>query len=269
MKKYILITGIILVALVMNLSSCNKDFTTKSPYSTLDGTSMLRIMDLSPNFRNIFSLPDSFNVFINNNLITGYTPSGTLLMTYGSAFPTASSGWGYISIPPGIQQIRLSVRSANNPDSITITSFTKVIQPNSYYSFIITDSINSTRDSSQMFFRDSTLAGPPTQGYFNLRFIHAVLNDTVGKNIDIWSTRTNRNIFANVKPGQITTFSQWAFNALLTDTLYVRRAGTAITLATLNSQTFNNQRTYTLYYRGDGNLTTGTKARTLSVYVNQ
>jgi len=133
---------------------------------------------------------------------------------------------------------------------------------------MIIDSIMSLRNSSQIFVRDSIVQPPP--GYYNLRFIHAVWNDTAGKGIDIWSTRNNRYIFSNLKPGAISTFSQWPYNALLNDTLYVRRTGSpTVTLATLNGASFSNQRTYTLYYKGDGNLTTGTKARSLAIYVHQ
>lgn len=271
MKKNILVIPIVFVAVLMNLSSCKRDFTLKSPYVTTEGTSYLRIIDAAPNFRNIYNLPDSFNVYINGNKITAYTPGGTALMTFGSLFPTVSSGYGYVAIPPGLQQIKLSVRGVVNTDSVTIANFTKTLFPDIYYTFLITDSITSTRDSSQIFVPD--LYVQPTTGFFNLRFIHAVWNDTTGKTIDVWSTRNNKNIFTNVKPGTISSFSQYPYNSLLNDTLYVRRSGsTTITLDTLNAVSFSNQRTYTLYYKGDANsilTSTNTKRRHLATYVHQ
>ena len=153
---------------------------------------------------------------------------------------------------------------------MAITSLTKTFLPDLLYTLMITDSIASTRDSSQIFVQDSYLQ--PVVGYFNLRFIHAVLNDTAGKMIDIYSTRTNRSIFTNVKPGSISTFTQYPYNAVLSDTLYVRRSGSpAIVLDTLNTVSFSNGRTYTLYYRGDGttNYNTNTKRRHLATYLHQ
>jgi len=47
------------------------------------------------------------------------------------------------------------------------------------YSLIITDSIKSARDSSQIFVQDSWIN--PAPGYINVRLVHAVLNDTVAK----------------------------------------------------------------------------------------
>ena len=108
----------------------------------------------------------------------------------------------------------------------------------------------------------------PELGFYNIRFVHTVLNDTLGKTIDIYSTRNAKNIFTAVKPSSVTSYSKYPFNSLLSDTLYVRRSGTLINLATLNGQIFADQRTYTLYYRGNGSLTTGIKARSLATYIH-
>ncbi len=269
MKKDILVTLLVFAGIVFCLNSCKRDFALKDPTMSTNGTSFLKVIDFSPNFRPIYSLPDSFNVFVNGTKVTGFTPggAGNYILTYGALFPTVSSGYGYISIPPGTTSIKLSVGGVVNPDSIPIATFTKILMPNSNYSFIITDSITSPRDSSQIFVQDSY--PQPNPGFYNLRFIHAVWNDTVGKTVDVWSTRTNRNIYTNVKPGTITSFTELPYNQLFTDTLYVRRSGTTNNLAILNSLSLFTQRTYTLLYKGDGNLVTGTKARGLITYVHQ
>lgn len=271
MKKSIAAVLIICASLTA-FYSCKRDYTLKSPVATTTGKAYLRVVDAAPNFRNIFNFPDTFNVLVNGIKVTAYTPGAgaTVLMTYGSVFPTVSSGYGYVAIDPGPATIQLSV-GALIPDSVRIASFVKTFAPDKYYSFIITDSVKSARDSSQIFIQDTYPAVP--SGYYNLRFIHAVLNDTAGKTVDIWSTRANRYIFTNIKPGGVTAFTQWAYNPLFSDTLYVRRSGNPlIALDTLNSISFSNQRTYTLYYRGDGNSTissTNLKKRRLATYLHQ
>ncbi len=271
MKKNILVIAIIVAAVLVELSACNRDYTLKSPVATTEGTSFLRVIDISPNFRNTFGFSDSFNVIVNGAKISGYTPGGTYLMTFGSSFPTVSTSFGYVSVPSGPQAIKLSLGTAITPDSIAIIILNKNLLPNQSYTLLITDSLNSKRDSSQIFVPDTYTS--PTAGYYNLRFIHAVLNDTAGLAIDVWSTRNNKNIFTNVKPGAVTSFTQYPYNSTLNDTLYVRRAGSnTITLDTLNAVSFSNQRTYTLYYKGDAtaNLASTTlKRRHLATYVHQ
>lgn len=270
MKKYILIPGFILATVIIGFVSCKRDFSLKDPVASTSGTSFLRIIDASPSFRKIYGLPDTFNVYINGVKITGFTPTATALMTYNSQFP-AASGYGYVSVPAGLQTIALFVAGKVKPDSIPIQTFIKTFVANSFYTFMITDSIISLKDSSQIFVKDSTVQPPP--GYYNLRFIHAVWNDTVGKTIDIWSTRTNRYIYTNVKPGGITTFSPFTYNPIYNDTFYVRRSdATHFGLDTLNSIGFSNQRSYTLFYKGDGTTryisTTNIKGRHLATSVN-
>ncbi|MDQ6814961.1 MAG: DUF4397 domain-containing protein [Bacteroidota bacterium] len=267
MKKYSWII-VIMVASISSFYSCKRDYTMRSPYSTTEGSSYLRIIDAAPNFRNIFNAPDSFNVLINGSKVAGYTPGAALVMTFGSNFPSISSGYGYIAVPPGTQEIKIST-GILNPDSVSIARFSKTFEANKYYTFIITDSIKSNRDSSQIFLQD--VYTQPESGFFNLRFIHAVLNDTAGKSVDIYSKRAAGNIFTNVKPGTISPFSKLPYTPFMNDTLYVRRAGsTTLTLDTLNTVSFINQRTYTLFYRGDGtsNSNSNVKRRHLATYAH-
>jgi hypothetical protein len=191
------------------------------------------------------------------------------VLTYNSNFPTVSSGYGFVAVAPGQDAIKLSVAGTVNPDSIPIIKLNKTLQPNQLYSLIITDSLSSGRDSSQIFVPD--FYQQPTTGFYNLRFVHAVLNDTAGKAIDVWSTRSNRYLFTNIKPGTVTAFTQYPYNGLYSDTLYVRRTGTGQGLDTLNSINFSNQRTYTLYFKGNAgsNSNAGIRRRKLATYVHQ
>jgi hypothetical protein len=151
-----------------------------------------------------------------------------------------------------------------NADSVTIWSLPKYLAPGKYYTFMITDSLNSTRDSNRIFVQD--VYTPAVVSYINLRFIHAVVNDTPGKTVDLWSYARNAAIISKVKPDSVSSFLLAGVNPSVADTLYVRRTGTTLNLAKLLFAP-TPQRTYTLYYYGDGNITTaGKKPRTLASY---
>lgn len=254
----------------MGFYACKRDTSMISPatQATNHGNAFIRFIDISPNFRAVNSLADSFNIYMNGTKITSFQPGTAYQMTYNSAYPASTTANGYVAVPAGAQAIKLTVAGVLNPDSVAIMTLNKTLVTDQYYSFLITDSLASTRDSSQIFVQDQIM--PPTVGYFNLRFVHAVLNDTAGKNIDVFSTRSNRVIYANVKPGTVTSFAQYGFSAILSDTLYVRRAGNpAVVLDTLNTVNFSNQRTYSLIYKGDGNINnSSTKRRHLGTYVH-
>lgn len=259
-------------------SSCKRDYDMVADYETPADVAYLRIVHAAPYFRNIFNAPDSFNVLVNGQKVTGYAPGGAVLLTYNTTFPASNSNYGYVTVPAGEQEIKLTL-GVTNPDSITLKKFTKVLEANNYYTFMLTDSINSDRDIAKIFVRDSLTT--PTIGYFNLRFIHAVLKDATPTKtvdtIDVFSTRNNRNIYSSITPGTVTNFSQYAYNSQLSDTLFVRRTRSTTNLATLNSASFGNQRTYTLYFKGDGTISpnpppptpVSPRARSLAIIVHK
>lgn len=276
MKKSILIVTLILSALLIELSSCKRDYTLLDPVQTTEGTSYIALIDASPNFAAIYGEPDSFNVFINGKKITGFQP-GTKppFMTFGATFPSTTTGFGYVAVPPGPQTIKLYVSGVNSADSILITTFNKVFEPNKQYTFMLTDSILSPIESSQIFVQD-VYTFPPTTGYYNLRFINAVANDTAS--VDFYSYAMNSVIYSDISPLGVTAFTQIGSNAQTTDTLYVTRHDHAADLAKvpLSGRTIlakmafqaGNQKSYTVYYRGDFNIlnTKDIKYRSLSFY---
>ena len=125
MKKNISI--LILVCTLGLLWSCKKELELASPVSGTDGLAFLKIIDASPNFRQVFKGSDSFNVYVNGVKINGSQ------LTYNSIFPSTTNL--YAALPAGPQSIRISVNGKINPDSITLASFNKTLTPNSYYSF--------------------------------------------------------------------------------------------------------------------------------------
>lgn len=259
MKKSIaILLGI--TAFLTILYSCTKEIKYNATTVSPAGSAFIKVLDFAPSFRLVTSNRDSFNVFVNNIKING------TFLTYNAGFPNSVNDT-YAAVPPGVQMIRLSVNGVTTPDSITIATFNKTINAGEYYTLILTDSLFSNIEANQIWVKDNVKL--TDTGHFSLRFIHAVLNDTTGKNVDVYSQRYLTNIFSNITPATTTTFSQFAYTSL-SDTLIVRRAGTLNELARLNSASFVRQRAYTLVYKGNGNLTSATtKGRVLTTYINQ
>src|ERR1035437_5756909 len=256
MKKNISIIIIIFACAIALIWSCTKKTDLLAPTASVDGLAFLKVADFSTSFRQIVNGRDSFNVYVNGNKENGP------FITYASFFPTTL----YAGVPAGPQSIRITVNGIATPDSITLASFNKTLTAGAYYSFILTDSLLKTDESKQIFVQDNFALTDTL--HFSLRFIHAILNDTLGKNVDIYSTRYATNIFSNISPGTTTAFTTQAYT-LPADTLIVRRPGRLDTLARLNIVSFSRQRAYTLVYKGQPGTTTAPKGRALITYVNQ
>lgn len=262
MMKKITFYHSVIAAIIFTVFACTKDNTMQAGFQTNDGTgAYLRVIHVAPSFRAVFNQADSFNVFVNGSKVNGS------FLTYASMFPASTSNNAYFTVPSGSATVKFSVAGTVNPDSIAIVSFPATLSAATWYTMLVTDSSRILLDDSYT---------KPAAGVATLRFINTVMNDTAGKAVDIYSKGLGTNLFSNVKPGgQPTAFINTpAINPIpanvvgLTDTLIVRRAGTTFALAQLNGTSFLFQRAYTLYYRGSGSLTSGTKARTLSSYVH-
>ena len=259
MKKSISII-IVVVALISVFYSCTKQQGWQLSTLPITGNAFIKVINYAPSFRLVTNNRDSFNVFVNNIKING------TFLSYNGGYPNNVNDT-YAAVLPGVQAIRLSVSGVNTPDSITIATFNKTIKEGEYYTLILTDSLLNNRDSSLIWVKDN--ASLTDTGHISLRLIHAVLNDTSGKRVDIYSQRYLTNIYSNIAPATTTQFSQFAYTTI-SDTLIVRRAGTLNELARLNNVSFQRQRAYTLVYKGNGNLTSAsTKGRVLTSYVNQ
>lgn len=231
----------------------------RADYVNLSNKAFVRFIHASPNFRATYFAPDTFNVYIDSTRIN------SPFFTYNSVFPVATTS-SYAAVNSGIVNLRFSTPGVFKADSLTFVGpLQDTLTTGMTRTYIIADTfIVKLNDQFS----------EPLTGLYNIRFVHAVVNDTIGKTVDIYSTRRNGNIFTNVKPKTVFGFQTAPYNAQLNDTLYVRRSGTTINLASgvlPGGLPFfpNNQRAYTLIYKGDGRLTTGTKARTLSMITNQ
>ena len=259
MKKYIF--PIILITCATGLIwSCTKKIDLVAPTSTIDGLAYVKVAQMSPNFRAVVNGRDSFNVYFNEAKVNG------AFLTYGSFFPTTTSL--YAAVRTGSQVVRMTVNGVNTPDSFNLVGFTKNLKAGTYYSFILTDSLFSLDPSKQMFIEDNFIRTDTT--HYTIRLVHAIPNDSTGKNIDVYSTRLNTNIFTNVAPGSATQFITNPYT-IIADTFIVRRTGNPFELCRLSTVALpiGRERAYTLIYRGNRGSATGTKPRSLVYYANQ
>lgn len=261
MKKNLQIIVFCFCAIFM-FYSCDKNHDYTAPTVNAEGLAYLKILDFAPSFKQITnSYRDSFNVYVNGIKVNGS------FFNYGTIFPSTSNP--YIGVPAGPQSIRITLQGIVNPDSVTLASFNKTLDAGSYYSFIVTDSLLKANEAKQIFIKDNF--APTDTGHFTLRFVHAVLNDTLGTSIDIFSTLYNMNIFTNIAPGTATAFSPFQYTTV-TDVLIVRRSGTLFELARLSAASFSRQRAYTIVYKGQPgtvfSATTAPKGRSIIQYTN-
>lgn len=258
MKRYIslLVAGGLLTASVI---SCTKEYKLRAITQSLDGMAYLKVIDIAPGFRQVFNSPDTFNIFIGANKIN------SPFLTYNGSFPALAANTNtYSAVPSGDQELRLTLRGIVNTDSLSIVDIHKTMQAGNYYTFLITDSVTTTSDYSKIWVKD--VFSKPDTAKFSLRFIHAVMNDTTGKKVDVYSMRQASNVFTNVGVNSIADFTTLPYNQVA-DTLIVRRSGTTQELARLNNISFSNQRVYTAVYKGS-TIASGTKGKSLIVYSN-
>lgn len=264
--------------------ACKKSFIINTPYQILDSSmAYLKIVHASPFFRQATGAQDTFNIFMGNIRL-----NNTPFLTYNGIFPNAVNPTSsnitntYMVVPAGLQQFHFSIPGVINQDSVQLFSFSKNLNPGCFYTMLITDSVLSKRDSSKIFIQD--IFTTPLQGNISLRFIHAVLNDTVGKTVDVFSYARNATILTKITPDSATAFQTLGYNTGVIDTFYVTRSlatgqpsNTPLANRTIlaklpfatNLTGASPQRVFTLYYKGDANTTTGKKPRTLSSYINQ
>ena len=261
MRKYI--PFLIVVALAAGvLFSCKRDYPVHSGYSGVAGYAFLKVVHASPNFRKIFNKPDSLNVFVGGIKVNGAA------LQYNTQFPTTTNS--YFTVQSGSQTIKLSVNGVTTSDSITVLTLQKTMNAGSYYTLVITDSIQSTRDSSQIWTQDAFPKPSLGPGYTYLRFVHAVMDDSAGTTVSLYSPRRNQTFFSKVKIDSITPFV--AFPSILgsLDTLYVIKTNTGGIVAKFLPQgPLGDQRYYTAYYMGDTALAPAAKARTISLTQNK
>ena len=224
--------------------------------------------------KSIYGVADTFNVIVNGTKIN------SPFLSFGgtSLAPVLGTNYGYAAVSAGALTIKLSTNGVLTGDSTALKIYTGTTAPGAFYTFLLTDNGSV---GGLIGIKDSMPIILP--GYYNLRFINTVAIDsavtsTGTSTVDIFSYSRNTTLFNKIPASSFTSFSFLGTNNFVADTLYVTRTpstaqGTPplsgrVVLAKL-ALTPIGGRTYTIYYKGDGTLATGTKARSLAYYVNQ
>jgi hypothetical protein len=261
MKKNTILQVISATVLLFAFSSCKK-YTKGHQTIDLGNRAFLKVIHAAPGFTQVFNSVDNFNVLV--GAINSQRMAAS--MTYNSAFPANTINTNtYAAVPAGAQDIRLVRRGTVNIDSTTIAVIPKNLVAGGYYTLIITDSLTSNPAYSKIWSQDAVIW--PLDGNYSIRFIHAVMNDTAGKFVDIYSARNAGNIFSNVSMGSVSNFVTLPRTTTLSDTIIVRRAGTTQELARVNGVAISNRRVYTIIYRGNTTITATTNVRARGVFV--
>lgn len=257
MKKIVQYKFLAAFAIVALLAACNKDVEyLAEPVMVKEGMSYLKVIHVAPNFTTLTTLADKISVFYTaeNGM---YTKINGTTLAYDNMFPTNVNA--YVAINAGLIPIRFSLGGVVLADSINFYKTSLTLLQGKKYSYFITDNVTS----SAMFFEDDVpVLGQDQLGF---RFVHTILNDTAGKNVDVYSVKNAANIYENVGATMATGFEKKPYYT--NDTIIVRRAGTSFELARINGLATVPGRSYSLVYRGNGKVTTSTaKPRGLVVY---
>lgn len=259
-SKSIFLLGLLATTII----SCKKELQEDAVTQLMtEENAYIKVVHASPNYTAITGQPDVFNFLVSGAKVNGAP------IAYSGMFPAQTTG--YIGVTPGLHWFKVSRNGVNTNDSITVHTFQKVLKPGQRYSYIVTDSLRSNTESRGMLLEDNF--NDPAPGNYAVRFVHALLNDTVGKTVDVYSYRRKANIFSNIKIGQATSFIE--YGPAGNDTLSIRRPGVTTwgnnvgELARFNGIPFSSTRVYTVVYRGLTTATTGTKARGLLYYLNR
>ena len=244
MKNIIKITTGCFVLGLLALVSCKKetgrehspedtDYTNKSFVQVYNG-----IINSTRNY-----------VYVDANQLTGAA------LAFNSTFPSTPSN---VAIASGYKTFLVKdtlITSTQVP-----LSFAEVLQPKSYYTIFLYDSINNPK---KKIVQNNIVI--PSDTTARVRFANFIYSSTAVPNVDIYSLKRAANVFTNIPVTGVTDYIPYASS--LTDTLYVRETGTMTQLAVLNGFNPTQLRSYTLVFRGRYQ-TTGTTgiARLLTAF---
>ncbi len=238
-------TGIgLLLFFGITLSSCVKSFDEKTAQQTdFSNSSLVQV------YMATVSAARNY-VYIDGKPVTGAA------LAFGGIYPSI----GYASsVPNGLRAFL--IRDTLSTTTQVPLSFAADFKANRNYTIFMYDTITATKQKTV-----ETVIVTPTDSTARLRFANFVFSRNAVPAVDIFSKRQNANIFTNVPVTEVTPFI--TYPSAQTDTFFVREAGTANLLATLNGLTPARKRSYTLIFRGRYETTTGTIARTLSSFIN-
>lgn len=182
----------------------------------------------------------SNNIYLDTKLLNG------AVLAAGGVFP--ASGVYASAVPAGLNAFLVTGSGNQVP-----LSFAENMELNRNYTIFLYDTITTPKQKTV-----ETKYEIPSDNTARIRFGNFTYAPTVAPAVDIFSARRNANIFSNVQLTEVTNFA--SVPADLTDTFYVRLAGTGVNLVNYNNQlqpvnisailTPRAQRSYTLVFRG-------------------
>lgn len=243
---------------VFLLQSCaKKDRTTLPVETSFTNKSLLRVFVTTVNANRNY-------VYVDGKALNGSS------LTSGSVFP--ASGVYASAIDPGFRSFL--VRDTLTATTQAQLSFANDLQGGNNYSVFLYDTINSPKQVTVQ--TNYTSSGNKAW----VRFANMVYSPIAVPAIDIYSARKGANVFSNVSLSQVSSFIPLDID--LTDTFYVRVAGTGVNLQNYKTTaptgpidittafTPRANRSYTLVFRGGyrATATSNTTVRTLSVFTD-
>jgi hypothetical protein len=247
MKIFIKYTGIIsavVLSAVMGVS-CTKTFNEKVvSQSNFNNSSLVQV------YMAVVSATRNY-VYVDGVPVTGAA------LVLGSVFP--GTGYGF-NVPGGLNPFL--VRDTLGSSTQTPLSFSENLEAGKKYTIFVYDTINSVKQKTVL-----TEIEIPADTTARLRFANFIFSKTAVPAVDIFSKRQNINLFTNVPITDVTPFIP--IPSAFVDTFYVRETGTSNQLAVYNGFNPVEKRSYTLVFRGRYLTTSGTIARTLSIFSNR
>jgi hypothetical protein len=230
------------LATILLLTACEKE--TKlylSENTDLSGKAFIKVYSATLNATRNY-------VYVDNVPVTG---AG---IAYGGLFPSISY---YSAINPGTRNIE--IRDTLLTTTQTPVKFSNTFDAGSNYTIFTYDTITATK---QLVVKDNIEV--PKDSTARIRFANLIFARTAVPAVDIFSIKRQANIFSNVATNAVTGFIPFATD--ISDTLFVRATGTTVNLTQLNGILPREKRSYTVVFRGNYQVTSGTSARTLTSF---
>ncbi|QES87826.1 DUF4397 domain-containing protein [Rhizosphaericola mali] len=259
---------------------CKKDVISDAGYDYVDDNhAYIKVISAAPYYASSIGVTDSIDVYQAGSKLTGAS------IGYGGLFPYSINPTStninnlYSQATIGKQNLFLLYA-----DSSSRIIYNMNFEGGKYYTFLLTDSLNSTDNSKRMVLTDDWSTVTSDTNQFKIRFVNAVSKDSAISQtaVDLYSANDGV-IFSN--QSQFTSTSFAAANYLSkNDTFYVTRTvsdqtlplskRTVLAKLIVPTQSFTvsglvSKRVYTFYYYGNGTIASGAKARTLGYYINQ
>lgn len=202
----------------------------------------------------------SVDVLINDTKVSA-APIG-----YTALFPAVSGQ--YSNIPAGSVNIKAVINrvapATPQPGDVLVNGNFSLVAGN-YYSAFIVDTMPLPAGANPNIAIVQDDATRAQVGSFKMRFAHMIpTTDT----LEIYSKNRQSVVITNVTYKTVSPFVELPLQSI-NDTLQLRKKGTTTVLTEQRPFFPTSERLYTFFCRGLYTVTSGTRARTLTVYTNQ